>query len=459
MDFINFSHSGLKIKELTITPGDTWCFYGGNLSGSEAFLQLLTGNLGHEGKKHPAVLPQASVVSFDKLQEVFEAELAKDDSDFLDYLDPGTVAGDFLPHGSLYHPLVSILGMKEKLETGFKQLSSGQARKLLLLEAILGGKKHIILHTPYDGLDSKSCLELNLALQALPENLTLLLFVHNIDDIPDWCSHIGWFKDNALYRQGDYKEIIGDIRSEELEIREINLPSQSRPSSEELLYLRAGFGSYQGKNVFTGLNLHIHSGDHLLITGANGCGKSTLLQIITGDHPDCYVNDLRLFAHKRGSGESIWDIKKQMGIVSPDLHRNHRCPGSALHIVISGLYDTIGLYVRPSQQEIKEGLKWIAWLGLEEKAEKPFRSLSFAEQRLILIARGLIKIPRLLILDEASQGLDESYREQFMTVIEKIAREQLSTILFVSHREDEHRDFFKYHIKLGQYSPLNREEK
>ena len=140
-----------------------------------------------------------------------------------------------------------------------------------------------------------------------------------------------------------------------------------------------------------------------------------------------------------------------MGIVSPALHREHRIPGSALHVILSGLYDSIGLYVKVSGTEIKTATRWLTWLSLAEKSAVPFRRLSFAEQRLVLIGRALIKRPKLLILDEPTQGLDDVNRGRLLDLLEEIAEKELSTILFVSHRRDEHRPIFSKQIQLDSY--------
>lgn len=213
------------------------------------------------------------------------------------------------------------------------------------------------------------------------------------------------------------------------------------------------------KKLFTGLNLHIKTGDHTLITGSNGVGKSTLLQMITGDNQKCYANDLTMFGIQRGSGESIWELKKRMGIVSPDLHRNYRVSISALYVIVSGFYDSIGLYVKCTEAEVKKAQFWLAQIGLADKAKTNFRKLSFGEQRLVLIARALVKVPELLVLDEPTQGLDGGARTRLLDFLATLAAMKLSTMLYVSHRQDEYRSFFTNHICLDEYAckPVKQE--
>ncbi len=171
--------------------------------------------------------------------------------------------------------------------------------------------------------------------------------------------------------------------------------------------------------------------------------------MIIGDHPACYQNNLSIFGIQRGSGESIWDLKKEMGIVSSDLHRNYHVPGSVLSCIISGYFDSIGVYRTVTLKQKEEAMKWLSRIGMKGKAQSPFRDLSFADQRLALIARALIKVPKLLILDEPTQGLDELNRKAVINFIEDVAKEKICTILYVSHRKDEFRSFFTQHIKMG----------
>jgi molybdate transport system ATP-binding protein len=152
--------------------------------------------------------------------------------------------------------------------------------------------------------------------------------------------------------------------------------------------------------------------------------------------------------YKRGSGESIWDVKKHLGIVSPDLHRNYRVNSSVLTIVLSGFKDSIGLYSQVTSLQKQVAIDWIKQFDLFNKANEPWQSLSYGEQRLVLIARALVKQPKLLVLDEPTQGLDQANRSLILQYLTKIAELKVSTIIMVSHRVDEHLPLFAQVIKF-----------
>jgi molybdate transport system ATP-binding protein len=449
---------GLRIDHFRVERGEAWCLIGTNTSGLERLCDILTGEATNY-RAEAIVLPRdLGLLSFKGQQAIFEAELRKDDTDFMDRLDPGTPARAFLTNIDAHRPLVELFALGDLLDRGYRQLSSGQARKLCLLQQITGGAAFLVLENPYEGLDQASCQELDRVLaKLLDQGMGLLTLVNNSGDIPDWCTHIGAFRDDNLVLQGPRGQVLDEVKALlrrqpplfRVSVEELRWERQANGNgSDNLITLRHGFARYGEIEVFHELDLTINRGDHTLITGPNGCGKSTLLQIITGDHPLCYGNDLTLFGRRRGSGESIWELKRQMGIVSADLHRNHRIAGSALAIVVSGLFDSIGLYTRPSAAQEQLGRRWLARLGLESKAALSFRRFSYGEQRLILLARALIKVPQLLILDEPTHGLDESNRLALLDVLAEIAAEELATILYVSHRPDEYRDFFRQRISF-----------
>lgn len=444
----------LTIDRFTAQEGQTWCVLGANNSGIQVLPALLSGKIDADDYDLVRIPDDFRVVSFSGQQELYEEEVRNDDTDYLDRIDPGTPASSFLADSAETADLVRLFNLEHVLESGYRQLSSGESRKLLILEAITHGSCHLLIENPYDGLDIDSCQEFDRIVSGLKERgVALVVLLTSFKDIPDWCSHLLFIDGGTVAGCGPREEIVRIVRRKKTkgwgQVRLQNEQGQSE-DREELIRLADGRASYGSRVVFSGLDLLVHKGDHTLITGPNGSGKSTLLSVITGDHPDCYTNELYLFGTRRGSGESIWDLKKHMGIVSPALHRSHYIPGNTLQIVISGFFDSIGLYRKYSRAQEARAREWLEITGLDNFASTPFRRLSFARQRLALICRALIKLPKLLILDEPTQGLDDANRESLLAFLETVAERELSTILYVSHRLDEHRRFFRRHLHLGR---------
>ncbi len=452
MKITEFFHPELHIDRFELDAAKSCCFYGTNDSGITVLLRLLTG--AEKAKDSLEFSAHPAVVTFQDQQDLYEEELRNDDTDFMDRVDPGTLVRDFLPDFEQEKELITNFNMGICLDKGFRQLSSGQGRKMLILRELLSGAAPLVIENPYDGLDETSCNELNNCLEAYSRKSQVLLFVNRLCDIPEWIDTVVHVAQRRI--RPTSRDTLQTNRRHRAEpasnTEELFFRQANHPASQELISLQNGAGGYGDQLLFERLDISIKKGDHTLITGHNGCGKSTLLAIFTGDHPGCYTNDLRLFGRKRGSGESIWDIKNKMGIVSQALHRDHRSVGTALHVVLSGLFDSIGLYQKPTQIQIKQAEKWLKWIGLEKERNTPFRHMNYANQKLLLIARALVKEPALLILDEPTQGLDDLNREKLLQALERLAAEQLSTIIFVSHRQDEFRPFFKQHIVLDNFS-------
>ena len=458
INITNFEHPKLAIKNWQVLENESWCVLGRNGSGKQYLDQLLTGDL-HPDSADKLLIPQLDkigMVSFESQQTIYEHELIIDATNDRNANDIGTLAKDFLPQDKLNDPLISEFGLSHRLESGYKQLSTGEGRKLLILQAIFNGVELLVCDNPFDSLDEASCLVLSRAFERLSKtSINVLLMLSNRQDIPAWCDNIAFIERGQL-------NVIGKLESDETKRQldallspvpdDVSWPTNMKELCDYqhpyLVKLTKGKVHYNGVNVFEDLDVAIKPLQHTLITGANGSGKSTLMQLITGDCTQCYSNDIHVLGFKRGSGESIWDIKKQMGIVSAELHRQYRVNGDLLTVVVSGFYDSIGLYQQPEHHHIEIAQQWLAKIGLLAQQHDSFRSLSYGEQRLALIARALIKSPYLLILDEPTQGLDELNRHRILNFLEHLAEQKHSTMLLVSHRKDEFLPIFEQHIKL-----------
>jgi molybdate transport system ATP-binding protein len=451
----NYHSDSLNIDHFAPQKGEAWSIYGTNVSGIDEFVMLLSGDM---KEAEGLLLPEKpAIISFARQQEIFEDELRNDNSNHLGYIDPGTPAHAFVNDWDKHIDLIQAFHLRHCKDKGYRQLSSGESRKLILLGALSKNPSFLLLENPYDGIDKAGCEELDHALGRInslnSSGPCIIVTVNNKDDIPEWCSHLAIMHKGSIRFQGPLAETLqhfADFNSGAnrslLNLDTDKMAEQEEP--KELIRLTNGFARYGDVEIFSELNFKVENGEHTLLTGPNGSGKSTLLQIITGDNQNCYANDLQIFGIQRGSGESIWQLKKDMGIVSPDLHRNHYIPGSPLQVVLSGFFDSIGIYNQFSLDQKNQAMHWLEMIGLQDKSGRPFRRLSYAEQRLCLIARALIKMPRLLILDEPTQGLDQHNRSALLDFLETIAARNLSTILYASHRTDEFRDFFKQHVDL-----------
>jgi molybdate transport system ATP-binding protein len=195
--------------------------------------------------------------------------------------------------------------------------------------------------------------------------------------------------------------------------------------------------SYNGVKVLRHIDWTVKKGEHWALLGPNGSGKTTLLSLILGDNPQAYANDINLFGRRKGSGESIWDIKKRIGLVSPELHLHYPRQFSCLDVVCSGFFDSAGLYRRCTDKQRGAALEWMDHMGLSPLAGARFGECSDGAQRMVLVARAMVKHPELLVLDEPCQGLDDRNRHRIVNRVEAIGKHFDTVVIFVTHDPDE----------------------
>ena len=396
-------------------------------------------------------------------------------------------------------PAIKLCGIEKILDRGLKYMSTGEIRRTLLARALISGKKLLILSDPFAGLDVQSrtiLLEFfdSIAKRSNSENGSaqphIILGMERWHEIPDAITHVIEFTDKKVSFSGpraDYEKLLKEriqteaARQEEKrqlfkegfeelqggfdttaglsstgstqDSRRLNTSETdvSKPHLEDTLVemhnVNVGWDDHQ---VLRNLNWSLRRGQHWLVRGPNGSGKTTFLELITGDNMQVFSNDIKIFGKRRGSGETIWDIKKRLGIVSYRLHVEYRMLGgtSLLAVIISGLRDSIGLYGAPTDLEIASAKKWLALGGFAGRESENFGNLSYGEQRAILILRSAVKTPEILILDEPCHGLDEQYRSKILQLMNLIGEGGSTTILHVTHDPSEVLECEKHILEL-----------
>lgn len=345
-------------------------------------------------------------------------------------------------------------------------LSSGELRKFQIAKALATNPRVLILDNPFIGLDAGTRRNFRNLLETLAKETELLviLVLSKRDDIPDFITHVIPVEGLHLlpkmklaeYRR-QYATVPRPFLRDETKEWITNLPNQpcgslspTPCSPKEVIRFRNVSISYGGKVILKPVNWTVHEGERWSLSGPNGSGKSTLLSLVCADNPQGYACNIELFGHRRGTGESIWEIKRHIGYVSPEMHRAYLKDIPAIDVVASGLRDSVGLYVRPRPEQRQTCLDWMRVFGIEALADRSFLQLSSGEQRLCLLARAFVKDPELLILDEPLHGLDDRNRELVRQIVDLFCQRPNKTLIFVTHYEEELPPCITHHLCLPQ---------
>jgi len=430
--------------------GESWAIIGANACGKSSLGRLLCGEL--EVVEGEIQVPATSeYVSFETVSEILNHEESIDESDNLGCFDPGTTARDYIVDGHKIdrrklEELSEKMNFGAILGQGLKTLSTGEMRKVVLSRALLRQPQLLVLDEPFDGLDADSVQALQEVIASCIDSCVRLVLISNrFSDILPQMTHVAYLADCALLAAGPKSDLLDSQGLRRFHDFHYSLPARLPGDLEQKEKLPAGDGPpliemknvtvrYGDNLVLNGLDWTVAKGEHWTVAGPNGSGKTTLLNLINGDNVQGYGNDIRLFGRRKGSGESVWEIKERLGYVSTAFQQNYRVGVTAKVAVISGFFDSIGVYGKYTRQQEMIALEWLELLHMEKQCNVPFRSLSYGEQRLLLIARAMVKFPELLILDEPCQGLDDANREMVLKLIDHLGTSGKTQILYVSHR-------------------------
>ena len=321
------------------------------------------------------------------------------------------------------------------------QLSNGENKKLQIAKALLLQPSVLIMDQPFTGLDAATRKFLHELINDLAERGVAIIVITSGEEIPAYITKVLLLKNGKLQSFGSrvvfWENYLEQRSPVSLVIRnKEKLEKKLLDNAEDFEYairMKEVNVQYNKIQILQHINWDVKKGERWLLSGPNGAGKSTLLSLVTGDNPQAYANEVYLFDKKRGSGESIWDIKRKIGFLSPELHLFFEQDCTCFEAIASGLYDTIGLFRQLSQADMQTVYDWAEIGGVEELLQKRLFELSLGQQRIILLIRALVKNPPLLILDEPCQGIDSDRQSQLLDLINTVCLQGNKTMVFVTH--------------------------
>jgi molybdate transport system ATP-binding protein len=478
----------LKNSFWQVRSDEHWAILGPNGSGKSTLVRSLwggvplqSGRIVYDFSSHESqtqLIPrrdEIGYVSFELHQSLMEHEAFQEDlREYARKKDEVTTARDVIFSGILAHraltpsdeerflDVVDRLGIRYMVQRGIGSLSTGEMRKTLIGRALMKSPRLLILDEPFDGLDERSRRTLAESVDHLMTGfMRVILVVHRLEEIVPNITHVLLVKDGQLFMQGPKHEILtsenisrlygfnlhlertnggyrasyGAEKSDKIDMSVV-YEEALQDVPEVLIEMKDTTVKYEKLVILDRLNWSMKSGENWAILGPNGSGKSTIVKLILGDNLQGYANQVMLFGKRKGSGETLWEIKRHIGAVSSELQVQYRKKMSAYDVIASGFYDSIGLYhyPTPKQKAIVDG--WIELLKIGDMTDQLYHQLSYGQKRMILLARAMVKSPTLLIMDEPCHGLDISNRRRILRIIEMIGGTPTHLLYVTNHRDE-----------------------
>lgn len=347
-----------------------------------------------------------------------------------------TTIGKFAERSNRYQK--NDFHIENKEQQLFSTYSSGEKKWAFFKYLLEREPEELVLINPFDSLDTERELQLKLDLQNYQTKAKITLIS---TEVQDCFEHIEWnkievYESEKLTSFANTEALQRYIKITELKTFDLPLNkfTGEQDDIETIFELKNIQLSYGDQAILKDINWSVEKKSFWQLIGPNGSGKSTLLSLVIGDNPKAYGQNIRIFDRPKGSGESVWDIKKKIGYFSPSSILNYPKRKSVFDMICSGFQDAIGMYRKPSDLEIQATHRWIEKMGWNSMRDRYFKHLSTGEQRLIMIIRAMIKHPSLLILDEPAVGLDAQSKSQLHQLINTYVEKSESAVIYVSHK-------------------------
>ncbi len=447
----------------SIEKNQQWAVLGPNGAGKSSLVGSLTGKLSLARGKIIRRFPESvqnpiGYVSLELQQRLIAKEEEQDDARFFSgQIDSFVKARDIiLPQetfqGNIPHHfdrIAHVLEIGHVMERGIRFLSTGEMQKVLIARALMKSPKLLVMDEPFEGVDAHSRERMaEIIVELMKEHIQIILVTHRFEAIMPDISHVICIKEGKIFLKGKREEVltpenmnrlygVKKAQTSAIPKADWRMEALRKEAPDSLLDFRNTTVKYGNLLVLDRLNWTMKWDENWMVLGPNGVGKSTLISLVIGDNLQAYANEIYLFGKRRGTGESIWDIKRRIGVVSSELQVQYRVRLSAYDVVLSGFHDSIGLYRRSSKRQRAVAHQWMDILGISDKEEQRFDQLSYGQRRMVLLARSMVKLPVILVLDEPCQGLDLSTRKMILDLVDYIGRETPAHILYTTHHKEE----------------------
>ncbi|MBZ4034774.1 ATP-binding cassette domain-containing protein [Flavobacterium sp. 17A] len=366
---------------------------------------------------------------------------------FIDNILNGEAKGDLAVFNNQKGILFSDISIEKFIEKEFqydsveasttsnrqlRTFSSGERKKEFLRYCIDQKPDFIIFDNPFDHLDQASRVVLAQSLEKLTDSIAIIQLLNRNVDVLDFVPNKALIKDNSFELHPFVKN---DNHFKTLNTAAIPKAAEPHNFHESVLIKLDDVSvSYEEQKILNNISWTIKQGEFWQLIGPNGSGKSTILSLITGDNPKGFGQNLFLFGRKKGTGESVWEIKKQIGIFTTSMTDLFQKSHTLEQMILSGFFDSIGLYTEPTTHQKNIVTQWLEVIEMTHLRKKRFIDLSIGQQRVALIVRAVLKHPPLLILDEPVEGLDDENVDLVIQLINTIKQETNVSIIYVSHR-------------------------
>ena len=462
-----------------LDKGENWAITGKSGSGKSILLQVIAGNIGVSGGSIAYNLTEGQPIAtnihrfiafagarhhFKNLsntsdlyyQQRYNSSDAEDVFTVREYLATVKV-NQHKPVYWTFDKTISALNLSHLVDKAIIKLSNGETKRLMIAAALLKNPALLLLDNPLSGLDVQTRATFNTLLNEIAASgIHIVIATSSAHELPNVITNVAVLDNGIISKSLTRQEFEAtELRANDKQTLDVDALKQLFTATQQtahshIIKMTDVMIKYDDKVILDKVNWIVTPGERWALLGANGAGKSTLLSLVNGDNPQAYANDIILFDRKRGTGESIWDIKSKIGFVSPELYQYFPTDNSCLQVTESGFYDTLGLFRPSSKAKSDLALNWMKALEIDQYARQLLKNIPASAQRLCLLARALIKNPSLLIFDEPCQGLDDHQQQHFKSVVDAICYISNVTLIYVTHYQHEIPDSVDKVLKLNK---------